>query len=194
MRTWQVYGDMVSLQEDFFLIFYSLLNFRFSYNNYLDYHDHDMQQPNTNMPTNHQPTQCVNDSNSSSSSGLRCNMSWAAGMFYFFIITLMFTTMMGQQMAQGTNTGHTHTVQWGTPKRNQEMLLTTSFGHRSVVLLFSCSFFYGSFILGKAAMSSPWLPLHQQQECTARGWAQGWMMRDAKTPDSHTQYHPHCLR
>ena len=69
------------------------------------------------MPTNPQPTQCVNDSNSSSSSGLRCNMSRAAGMFYFFIITLIFTTMMGQQMAQGTNMGHTHMIQWGMPKK-----------------------------------------------------------------------------
>ena len=38
-------------------------------------------------------------------------MSRAAGMFYFFIITLIFTTMMGQQMAQGTNMGHTHMIQ-----------------------------------------------------------------------------------
>ena len=46
------------------------------------------------MPTNPQPTQCVNNSNSSSSSGLRCNMSRAAGMFYFFIITLIFLGLL----------------------------------------------------------------------------------------------------
>ena len=58
-------------------------------------------------------------------------------------------------------------------KKNQETSSSTSPGHRSVVLLFSCSFFYSSFILGKAATSSPQLPLHQHQDCTARGWAQG---------------------
>ena len=89
---------------------------------------------------------------------------------------------------------YTYSTTRNVKKKNQETSSSTSPGHRSVVLYFHVHFFNGSFILGKAATSSPWLPLHQHQDHTVRRWAQGWMTRDTKSPDSHTQYHPYCLR
>ena len=67
---------MVSSSRDFFFLnFYSLLNFCFSWH--------------SNQPPTHSTCQNGDSSNSSSGSGSRRNTSQAAGMFYYLIITLI---------------------------------------------------------------------------------------------------------